>query len=617
MFTPEGGVRGKVLDVSELGDLIREHRRFVLSEVSRTFTRSWPVEDAAVVQLEGLAAIVDAMGASLAEVLRRFKRRLDWARGELARLAREEEHKGVLDPEDQAHRRRCQRMIERLKGQAIRGRAQAQGGAEDSDTMGALAREGFLPGYGLEAGSIVGTAEPPRMTYGLSDFELPRAPTLALREYVPGNAIYANGFRFVPRRFQLAPEETLRFRIDSERQVVQEAGAHAAASNLGEQEIRAVPVCDVSLPSQSQISDEEDFRFQMPVAVYGTERGFHRGGTAWRWGELDLRTRKALQLRLVNVGPRAEVTGGSLGYLLCLACGQSHSPYASTRSKDEFKKKHQERCSHRVDPTGFFADVEVDVLGLHDIEDRVVAFSFVEAVRMGAARVLDMEIEDLQLLALGRPESNRCDVLLYDPMPGGSGLIDQLVQRWDEVRAAALTLVEECPGACERSCIDCLQTYRNRFYHEHLDRHRAAETLRSSSGPMVAARPIPENLPRTSTTAGQPQTVIEQRFKRLLAEAGLPTPQAQQRIDLGVNLHTIPDFFYKDEDEPGIAIYLDGMAGHLHGNPEQAERDRFLREALRSRGFEVVEVRAFELDDRAAVVAAISRIARYLVGRDL
>ena len=379
-----------------------------------------------------------------------------------------------------------------------------------------------------------------------------------------------------------------------------------------------MPVCDVILPSQSQISDEEDFRFQMPVAVYATERGFHRGGSAWSWGELDLRSRRALQLRMVNVGPRAEVTKGNLGYLLCLACGQSHSPYASARSREEFVKKHQERCAHRVEATGFFADVEVDVLGLHDVDDRVLAFSFVESLRMGAARVLDMEVEDLQILALGHAGEERVDVLLYDPMPGGSGLLEQLVQRWDEVRTAAISLCESCPGACERSCVDCLQTYRNRFYHEHLDRHRAAEVLKSATGPLVLVHPIPENLPKTSTTSGQPQTVIEQRFKRLLAEAGLPTPVAQQRIEMSANLHTVPDFFFAgdEDDEPGIAIYLDGMAGHIHGNPEQAEKDRFLRETLRSRGYEVVEVRSFELDDKNAMVAAVARVAKYLVGKE-
>ena len=162
---------------------------------------------------------------------------------------------------------------------------------------------------------------------------------------------------------------------------------------------------------------------------------------------------------------------------------------------------------------------------------------------MSAVRVLEMEVEDLQLIALGHAGEELVDVLLYDPMPGGSGLLEQLVKRWQEVRVAALELVTTCAGACERSCIDCLQTYRNRFYHEHLDRHRAAEILRSAEGPLVLVRPLPENLPRTTTTTGQAQTFIEIRFRRLLGEAGLPAPVCQHTIDLGSNHRTIPDFF--------------------------------------------------------------------------
>ncbi|MCX5742959.1 MAG: helicase-related protein [Proteobacteria bacterium] len=618
LFTLSGEVRVDALDVSDLQTLIQQHRAAVLREVQSAFGESWPAEDIEAVSDERIAAIVDGMGQALCEVLQRFKRRLDWARAELSRLAREETQKGVLDPEDQAHRRRCQRVIERLKGQTQRTRSQAQGSGDDSDTMGALAREGFLPGYGLESGSIIGTAEPPRMTQGLSEFDLPRAPTIALREYVPGNAIYANGFRFVPRRFQLSPDDTMRFHVDVARQVVSELGVNDQAAALGAEELRAVPVCDVALPSQSQISDEEDFRFQMSVAIVSLERGAHRGGTAWRWGELGLQGRRAVQLRMVNIGPKGEVNDGRIGYLLCLACGQSHSPYASVRSRDEFQKKHLERCNHRVEPTGFFADVEVDVLGLHNVSNRTDAFSLVESLRMGAARVLDMEIEDLQLTSIGHAGDDSIDLLLYDPMPGGSGLLEQLALRWPEVRDAALALVDGCAGACERSCIDCLQTYRNRFYHQYLDRHRAKESLERGPQTLTELHAIPERLPRTTTTTGQPQTVIETRFRRYLIEAGLPAPEAQKRIDLRGGQHTVPDFFYAGADahEPGIAIYLDGMSGHIHGNSDQAERDRFLREQLRAQDFEIVEVRSFELDDRAAMTIAVARIARYLVGRE-
>jgi SOS-response transcriptional repressor LexA len=619
LFSANGHILDNVLDVSELGTLIGQHRSTVEATVLRAFKESWPSEDAAAVDGELLARVIEEMPDELAAVLGRFKRRLDWARGELRRLSKIKHETGGLDPEDKAHERRCEKVIGRLKGTHARARGAAQGGPDDSETMGALAREGFLPGYGLESGSLIGTAEPPRMTKGLDDFDLPRPPTLALREYVPGNAIYANGFRFVPRRFLLTPEETLRFRVVVEQQVVQEVGTDAATAPLAEQELRAVPVCDVILPSQSQISDEEEFRFQMPVATYGNDRGYHRGGTAWHWSDLDLRFRRGVQLRIVNVGPRREVQQTRLGFPLCLACGQSLSPFASKRAREEFDKSHLDRCDHVVQPTGFFADVEVDVLGLHDVEDRKVGFSVMEALRLGAARVLDMEAEDLQLMALGRVGEESCDVMLYDPMPGGSGLLEHLVERWDEVRSAALELLLKCPGACEASCVDCLQTYRNRFYHEHLDRHIAAEVLASASGGLSEAYPIPEKLPSTQSTTGQSQTWIEARFHEFLRAAGLPGPLCQHPVDLGPGYgRTIPDFFYGgDEDgERGVCIYLDGMAGHIHGNPEQKEKDDAIRAKLLSLGYEVVPVPSFELDDKEAVVRKIGRIAKYLVGRE-
>ena len=527
LFTPGGEVLDKVRDVSDLGELITAHRDIVLAAIESSFTKAWPDEDALAVSPSLLERMVDDMPTELQGVLGRFKRRLDWALGELGRLSRVKLRKGDLDPEDKAHERRCEKVIGRLKGTFVRSRGKSQGGPDDSETMGALAREGFLPGYGLESGSIVGTAEPPRMTQSLEDFDLPRPPTLALREYVPGNAIYANGFRFVPRRFLLTPEETMRFRVVADRQVVQEVGTDTANAPLAEQELRAVPVCDAILPSQSQISDEEEFRFQMPVAVYGNDRGYHRGGIAWSWDDLDVRFRRGVQLRLVNVGPRKEVEQTRLGFPLCLACGQSHSPFASKASRDEFDKLHLERCGHIVRPTGFYADVEVDVLGLHNVVDRKMGFSVLEALRMGAARVLDMEVEDLQLLALGHIGAETCDVLLYDPMPGGSGLLEHLSQRWKEVSNAALELLVNCPSACETSCIDCLQTYRNRFYHEYLDRHIAMRVLHDTSGPLVQVYPIPESLPKTQSTTGQVQTHIENRFRQFLNESGLPAPLCQ------------------------------------------------------------------------------------------
>src|SRR5690606_33910737 len=122
---------------------------------------------------------------------------------------------GVLDNADDAQYQRCKRLIRRLKGLDQRRRQQAEG-FDDTHTFAALAAEGYLPGYGLEIGSILGTAQMPPMTRGAREYPLRRPPAMALREFVPGNLIYANGQRFTPRYFHLDTRESVRFRVEAE-----------------------------------------------------------------------------------------------------------------------------------------------------------------------------------------------------------------------------------------------------------------------------------------------------------------------------------------------------------------------------------------------------------------
>ncbi|HQK78209.1 MAG TPA: DUF1998 domain-containing protein [Syntrophales bacterium] len=109
--------------------------------------------------------------------------------------------------------------------------------------------------------------------------------------------------------------------------------------------------------------------------------------------------------------------------------------------------------------------------------DKTIAYSVLETLRFAAARIMDMNLDDRQILVIGHVDRDEVDALLWDPMPGGSGLLDQICERFEEIAAVAQELVEQCPAACEKSCIDCLQTFRNGYYHKYLDRQAARERL--------------------------------------------------------------------------------------------------------------------------------------------
>ena len=112
---------------------------------------------------------------------------------------------------------------------------------------------------------------------------IPRGLRAAIDTHLAGRVVpmdlgVANGHRFLPRFYHLpAMEEPLIFQVDLSHGAVTEAGlgGDAAALGMGSTALAAVPMCDVDLPHQSHITDDEDYRFQLPVTVYGHEQPRH------------------------------------------------------------------------------------------------------------------------------------------------------------------------------------------------------------------------------------------------------------------------------------------------------------------------------------------------------
>lgn len=622
LFDEQGHVRVEPFSFTPLRDLLTRHEADLASSVTKAFSQGWPAADrylvAEAVLLETVRATVD----QLAEVLTRLRRRLQWALDQNRRLDEVRQRKGALDTDEEYLRDRCERLIKRLKGIDRRRRTEGEGHDETS-TYSVLAAEGFLPGYGLDVGSVVATALPPHHLRGLADFDLPRPPAVAVREYVPGNLIYANGHKYVAKYFQPDPlVPPVRLRVDPATRSVAEASVGSGgteAETMAAGDLLIIPICDLTLVHVSHITDEEENRFQLPVALFGSEQDRHAGGQAWQWGERDLLLRRSVNFRLVNVGAASLLERQDrLGYPVCLVCGQSRSPFASQAERDKFHADHRDRCGRPIVPVGFYADVVADALSWPGCADWDEAYSLAESLRLGAAQVLDMDRDDLEVLVVGRAGAGDVTAYLYDPMPGGSGLLDQICARFEEVWKATHELVSTCTGACDRACVDCLLTFRNAFYHRHLNRRVAAALLETLGPQLVRAHEIPSKLP-TSGPRGDERSVndYEERLRNLLQRAGMPEPQWKRQIELGRPLgSTTPDAYFDLDgpDEPGLCLYLDGLSTHIHGNPVTQAQDRRIREQLRALGYHVLELAASELYDRGAMVRFMSRVARLLLG---
>jgi ATP-dependent helicase YprA (DUF1998 family) len=625
LFEADGEeIRKRLPDLRVLEGVVSSTLVDLLAYAKSVFAVGWPIEDAAAVTDAQLERAIKNFVPELRAVMQRIQKRLHWAHRTITRLNTEQQKTGTLDRLDEATRKRCEMYIKRIKGEIGKKRSEAEG-QDDSITYSVLAREGFLPGYGLERGSILGTGEIPYWETGeAGDLLLPRPPLIALREYVPGNLIYANGHRFVVRKYQLEPpqdrESSPYLEVAIGRSAIREVAGGGGSG--GTQVLPSLPVTDVELSHASQISDEEDYRFQMGVAVLGYERKRHSGGSAYSWGWNEVHLIKGMHLRLANVGAKTEIQKRiNFGYLLCSVCGHSVSPMASDAQKVSFRDGHKERCGGKKRDVALeyalHTDTVADVLKFTRFANQGQAYSVLESLRMAAANRLEMVLEDLQILVIGNVESDEVTGYLLDPMPGGSGLLEQLVGRFEEVRTEAIQIARDCPSACPSSCTDCLQNYRNSFYHQFLDRHASLSFLEPAPECMRLERPVPplHGAGTEPMGADAPVNSAERRLRHLLLAAGFPeASEWQQVVPLPGGLSTTPDAVYRpdDDDLRPVAIYLDGMSAHLHGNPATAEKDRVVREALKQKGWEVLAITAHDLRDIAAMRRHFRNLAHYL-----
>ncbi len=594
LYDAEVRTYNPVPDTNTLQGLVSKRRDDLTDVLSRIFGAFWPENAQAVVQSDLLEALIDSFGTDLRDTWKRIHKRLDWARQTRDAIQIQEQQKHIrrFSEEDQL-RYRCNKFIDSVLSRS-----------GSTYTLSVLGREGFLPGYGMYTEGVTAYANPYRYgTKGLT-FELQRPAPVALREFAPGNRLYANRSAYHSYRFHLSPHthvERAELVVNPAKEwvgVPQDLGMGSAENTT----IVAIPIDDVDLAASSPITDEQETRFSMPVAVYGRRGKSHRGGIAYRVDSHDMAFFIGHELEHVNVGEASRVRQGELGYHICTVCGSVRSPYVVAKVLDKFISVHTDRCGRVPDPVALFARTDSDVLFLKGISSKSDAYNLGEALRIGARNLLDMDENDLQLMLLPQ-EDESYHVGIYDPMPGGSGLLEKMIARWEELIQAAINVLSQCPSGCEKACYTCMKTYRNQFYHTILNRHLACDLLEEWMNRPEKSTTIEPEYDLHEQQGGFPGNPSEEQLKHALEQNHFPAGEFRPRITLPDGSHTEPDWLYADPHNPNvkIAIYLDGMSPAIHGNRAQAMQDKIRRQKLVQMGYSVIEIQAVELNDSSAM----------------
>ena len=269
-------------------------------------------------------------------------------------------------------------------------------------------------------------------------------------------------------------------------------------------------------------------------------------------------------LLVTNTGPQHE------GYTYCLKCGRIE-PTANPRGtvgsahRKPYPDDRDATCpgdratSGLVLGTDFITDVLLVSVRVEppitlaagvlatDVALRTVS----EALCTAACSRLGLEARELQaeyrpaLTDAGR-DGLEAEIYIYDTLPGGAGFVRRVGDLGLDVFRDALSILENCPEGCDRSCYRCLRSYKNKFEHDLLDRQLGASLLRFL---ITGAYPTLDAARLTASTDLLFEDIVRQGIQGLIVERNHDVTVA------GIGTVRSPIFLKRDQDEYILCLH--------------------------------------------------------------
>lgn len=589
----------------DLAKLIVRYHDKVMNELDTAFLESWPVEDQDALDHVVLEGFLKDMPRQLEKRVRLLFIEIQRYRQAIQRFNLLVSEGYSLSPEEGVQQSRFERALRTYRQENLQNWA-----------LGYLSNDGFLPGYALSRESVLAQSIDPLL-------EISRPASVALRELTPGNFVYANKRVFQVKTLNFyklhAQDENwsadylrreLRFDPVHGR-VFDPEYEHTEGGDGSHERFPSYQLTDVEMVQQKDIDDRRENRYRFAYDIYGMVLEAHHGGRAGKIGNKEYQLLRQSTVRLVNLGPsnRGPASPGR-GFPVCTQCGETRSPRASEREIEVFREAHQKHC--RVPDilwTAIHVEIPSDVLVIGPYAENTDAINVFESLRIGAGMVLDMGEGEVD----GFPYSDadgRWWAILYDPLPGGSGFLPEILTYWEQITFQAQEVLSAC--TCEKACYRCMKHFRNQQYHKLYDRIRAIELLQEINVKSRTEHEIPATTQSSSIAQLEAETesIAEEIFLSRLAERNFVLPdQAQYRINLGGNEFTIADYAYV---EAKVLIFIDGLSEALHGDPKQSKEDRLKRVKAKMNGYRVVELAAQALYDETMFSSTLEELALYL-----
>lgn len=574
----------KIEGTDKFKKLISDYFDKLVEYAANTFLKSWPEEDAKEINIEFVRDVIKQMGESLENHIKDLHLEIRTYKILLNELKN-------LDHLNSAESKK-RFSLEHARNSYLNEN-------QENYTLSYLTKDGFFPGYAMGRTSVSAQCAEPFI-------EITRPSAVAIRELTPANSLYANREIFKVKQFNFYKlrEKSPDFKVESLRKnmvlntnnnsIMEHDSITMAGGKNNYIDFGSFEMIDVTLEQVNKIDDIKESRKRVGFRISGILQSGHKGGEEYCINTLTITKLRNCKVRLINLGT---TVSSRIGFPICPVCGAVRNPGASEAELESFINAHTSNKCNVKNPeelwSALHSDIASDVLSIGEFDDEADAVNFMEALELGAYEELDMHEGDIDGVIEYKP-NNKFRIIFYDPMPGGSGFLEQFLENYKKIAAAADKILSSCD--CDEACYKCLLHFRNQQHHKILNRAKSIEIIKRFIAAPKFKNIIPASIGEQPEHSGG-DSGAEDKFIKLLHDHKFPIPHnSQLKIDLGNLSYTVADYAYQTDLKP-VLIYVDGLSNKLHGNPEIKQRDGKIRSKAKMLGYKVIEVPAQALDD--------------------
>jgi len=595
---------------SKLSELITKHQDNIKTALIATFKEQWPKEtysDTEWFTEKRIETYINEMPVKLQSHINRLFKIINTYKKEISKYAKIETAGRALKEEEDYERKKVKNALSSYMEPN-----------QNNYSLSYLADDGFFPGYSLSRESCWAHCLDPYQ-------EILRPAPTALYEFAPGNYVYANKHQFRIHKLDFykskredAKEdgyimgERLLYLRDKE-MVYSPADQITEGGDLKPIEIVSYEMTDVELSHESRIDDTRDYRISKRYNIILHAKTKHNGGFSGIANEKTIEFFKRRDVQLINLGLKTRKD--RIGFPICPRCGEIRSPDSTEPELQRFLEVHKKRC--KIDDIQWktiHVQMDADILFVGPYEKESMAINAVEGTRLGAENILDMGEVELGVY-VSKDISGIFYATLVDPMPGGSGFLNKIIDVWQSIVQAGINKLENC--RCEKACYSCMKRYRNQINHKILDRHIAKDLLYELNNEFKKEKDIDANIEK-SHDISTADSKAEETLVEILQRSSFPLPDEDHKyITLSNGESRNVDYLYNLLNNQKILIFVDGTSKELHGDQNTATSDKIWRTKAKHEGYLVLSITKQGLQDTTNVNAFLQELAIYLSRDDL